>query len=185
MSRDKDKTTAKKSYSEAVSPKKKEKDEGNPFFSLSERYTSLLPTGKKMTKKPAPQSVSPTGSVIATTEPTLTEKLEELIPDVARASKTKNPHEIVKGLAKSGVTTWEGFIQMHAETIPDILIRTNNNADTPILSASQRALNDIWQMVWNNINNNIPNARLASTYDENTLIEYSDDLMNKKMVNTS
>ena len=88
MSRDKCKTTAKKSYSKAVTPKKK-KEENNPFFSLSDSYTSFLPLGRKMTKKSLPKKVSPLGSVIGTLvpkEPTLQEKLAELVPAIGTAT---------------------------------------------------------------------------------------------------
>ena len=104
MSRDKDKTTAKKSYSKAVSPKK---EETNPFLSLSDRYTSFLPLGRKMTKK-SPKSVFPSGSVIETQaqvpkEPTLQEKLAELVPAIGTATGSQ-AHEIMRGLKKSYIT---------------------------------------------------------------------------------
>ena len=123
MSRE-DKTSGKKSYSEVVSPfkkkkKKKKKLTSNSFFSLSEdsRYPSSLPPRKITMGKNVnvdATNVSPTGSQ---SEPSLHEKLEELIPSVATGTKN-NPHEIILGLKASGTTTWSDFVRLEE---PDIL----------------------------------------------------------------
>ena len=184
MSRDKGKTTAKKSYSEAATPKKKKtKERNNPFFSLSEQHISLLPSGRKMPKKP-PTNVSPTGSIIGTQpEPSLQEKLEELIQSVAAAPKN-NPHEIMKGLNASGITTWSDFVRMDEDDIP-LLLYYSNGSTIPISAQSQRIINHIKQLVWKNIREKVPNARLASTYILDMLDDYIDDIRDNKRTNTA
>ena len=150
MSRDKGKTTAKKSYSEAASPKKKE--EINPFFSLSKRHISYLPVGRKMSKKPPPKNVSPSGSVTGAPtpkQPTLQEKLSELVPAIGTTTGSQ-AHEIMRGLKKSYITDWNGFIDMDEADLP--LMRQNvGGSDVPLSAASHRIIINILHMVWRNM----------------------------------
>ena len=45
-------------------------------------------------------------------EPTLHQILETLIPDIEPSNIKSNPHEILRGLSRQGITTWKGFILM-------------------------------------------------------------------------
>ena len=158
MSRDKGKTTAKKSYSEAASPRKK-KEEINPFFSLSNRHISHLPVGRKMSKKSQslPKNVSPSGSVTGTPkQPTLQEKLSELVPAIGTTTGSQ-AHEIMRGLKKSYITDWNGFIDMDEADLP--LMRQNvGGSDVPLSAASHRIIINILQMVWRNMKNKVADA---------------------------
>ena len=170
MSRDKGKTTAKKSYSKAASPKKK-KEEINPFFSLSDRHISHLPVGRKMSKKPLPKSVSPSGSVTgAPKQPTLQEKLSELVPTIGTATGSQ-AHEIMRGLNKSHITDWNGFIDMDEADIP-LMLQNIGGSDKPLSAASHRIINNILQMVWRNIENNVVDAENPATYTHSMYREY-------------
>ena len=114
-------TTPKKSYSEVVTPSKKERN--NPFLLLSKEtkyytiHSYLSPAkdismGKSTRPKDDPDDPDniPSGpggdnkGTNQTQEPNLHEILEELIPSIG-TSTAKNPHEIIKGLSKSGITT--------------------------------------------------------------------------------
>ena len=163
MSRDKGKTTAKKSYSEAASPKKKKKEEINPFFSLSDRHISHLPVGRKMSKKSLPKSVSPSGSVTgAPKQPTLQEKLSELVPAIGTTTGSQ-AHEIMRGLKKSYITDWNGFIDMDEADLP--LMRQNvGGSDVPLSAASHRIIINILQMVWRNMKNKVADAENPASY---------------------
>ena len=187
MSREDSKTTTgKKSYSEVVSPfkkkKKKKKATSNSFFSLSEesRYPSSLPPRKTITmgknvNVAAVTNVSPTGSQ---SEPSLHEKLEELIPSVADGTK-KNPHEIIKGLNGSGTTTWIDFVRMDEADIP-LIHYFANGATIPLSAQSLRFIINIKQMIWKNVKDKVPNAKLASTYNITMLDDYIDEIRDQK-----
>ena len=177
MSREDSKTTTgKKSYSEVVSPfkkkKKKKKATSNSFFSLSEesRYPSSLPPRKTITMgknvNVDATNVSPTGSQ---NEPSLHEKLEELIPSVATGTKN-NPHEIILGLKASGTTTWIDFVRMDEADIP-LIKYFANGANITLSAPSLRLILRIKQMIWKNVRNKMPNAKLASTYTT-TMLEH-------------
>ena len=100
-----------------------------------------------MTKKspPPPKNVSPLGSVIGTQEPTLQDKLVELVPSIGTATGSQ-AHEIMRGLKKSHISDWSGFIDMDEADIP--LMRQNiGGSDEPLPAASLRIINNILQMV--------------------------------------
>ena len=95
----------------------------------------------------------------------------ELIPDID-PSNTNNPHEIIKGLNKQGITTWTGFIRMDEDDIPKITKHVSG-VDVQILAASIRVLNHIKQLVWKNITDKLSVARLASIYTQTRLDDYT------------
>ena len=186
MSRDKGKTTAKKSHSEATSPKtKKKKEEINPFFSLSNRHISHLPVGRKMSKKSQSllNSVSPSGSVTGTPkQPTLQEKLSELVPAIGTTTGSQ-AHEIMRGLNKSHITDWNGFIDMDEADLP-LMLQNIGGSDKPLSAASHRIINNILRMVWRNMENNVVDAENPATYTHSMYREYVKEMrMLKKTKN--
>ena len=139
-------TTTKKTYAEVVTPSKK-KERNNPFLSLSKDIechtipTYLSPRKNTSMGKYIPDKFS-SESVGQDVEPTLHKKIEELIPSIA-TSTTKNPHEIIKGLKKSGITTWVDFVRMFEEDIPMILQHVNGT-DVSLSVQSLRSISTIY-----------------------------------------
>ena len=73
---------------------------------------------------------------------------------------------------------------MSEEDIPWILTHISNT-DIPLSAQSTRAISGILHMVWTNIKTKTPNARLASTYTEDMLDDYIEDMRDKKKTNTA
>ena len=108
-----------------VSPSKGErKGKGNPFLSLSEtnKYhiiPSFSPQRKNITMTPKLVKVKDEPNLEKKIppqpgEPTLHKTLGALISDINLSNK-QNPHEILKGLSRQGITTWDGFVLMDEE----------------------------------------------------------------------
>ena len=187
MSRDQDKEgtlpTSDPSWT-VVTPSKGER-KGHPFLSLAEtnKYHTIPPlssTKKGMTMtKPAKikkeestldkdKKIPPQPGEVA-----LHQTLADLISDIDLSSK--NQHEILKGLSRQGINTWDGFILMDEEDIPTLTKHVGGNiggVDTPLTTSSIRMLNHIKQLVWQNMKNNVPGAKLASIYTQDMLQDY-------------
>ena len=90
-------------------------------------------------------------------EPTLEQVLEELVLEV------DDLHEIIKGIDLEYIKSWNTFIQMHEDDLPT---RTKLIArvKVPLSSNAIRIVSHIKQLIWKNMIDEMPGARLASTY---------------------
>ena len=103
-------------------------------------------------------------------QPTLQEKLAELVPAIGTDTGSQ-AHEIMKGLKKSYITDWDGFIGMDEDDLP--LMRQNiGGSDVPLSAASRRIIHNILQMVWRNIKNKVVDAENPATYTHSMYRKY-------------
>ena len=133
-----------------VSPpsKRERKGEGNTFLSLNEttkKYHTipLSPPRKAITMTPRLVKVKDEPSVEKKIppepgEPTLQNTLATMVSDINISNPKNPPHEILKGLSRQGITTWDGFILMAEDDIPKL----NKAPDAPLSPASIRMLDN-------------------------------------------
>ena len=96
-------------------------------------------------------------------ESNLYQLLEELIGEFVLC-------DIIKGLERQGITTWRRFIFMDPDDLPKLTMSCNGIA-IPISNHMIRIMGHIKHLIWENIENNVPEAELASTYTSEMLHE--------------
>jgi len=99
-------------------------------------------------------------------EPTLYQVLAEVVPDL---SDTKDDfHEIMKELDRNWVKSWETFIMLDNDIILGMdKFSADGTTVVPLSRSAIRIIYDINRVIWDNIRNNVPGARLASNYAPN------------------
>ena len=99
-----------------------------------------------------------------TMELTLCKLLEDLVSEV----DSSNTNNIINGLERQGVTSWNGFVQMDKK---DITKMTN------LSNFLIRIVGHIKQLIRKTMQNNVPGATLASLYTREMLDDYIDASM--------
>jgi len=92
-------------------------------------------------------------------EPTLYQVLEELVPDLL------DTHEIMAGLDREWVNSWRSFVYLEEDDIPAMeKFLADGITLVPLSSNAIRFIYNLNQMIWKNVDDGIPGAKLASTY---------------------
>ena len=72
---------------------------------------------------------------------------------------------------------------MNKEDIPG-MIMTKNGVQYPLPKAAIRTIGLLKQLIWKNMKDGVPGAKLASTYTPDLFDDYIDDINLKRKTNT-
>ena len=180
-----------------ITPSKEEEEDkrpkpnrlsNNPFYSLDKEIKfltipSLLSPERQgisiMNKnEPTPDGTLSTGTSKVESkiqpEPTFYQLLEELVDEIDLSKKGK-PHEIIKGLERQDIMTWRSFLRMNPDDIPGMTLDVNGT-QRPLSSCNLRTILTLKHLILKNIREELPGARLASTYTQELFDNYNEDI---------
>ena len=199
MSREeKDGFTTPKKFA-VITPSKEKKKERKPkttlasnsFYSLSKESFHTIPdhlSPEKMDKKvkneePRPDESKSLASATKTIEPTLHQVLEKIVEEIDLSEKRKS-YEIFKALDQQNVKTWKTFVRMQEHVYENMTMMTNGER-VPVSKQSIGTITLLKNLIWKNMENEVPGAKLASTYTEEVIDSYIDDMNLKKRTHVS
>jgi peptidyl-tRNA hydrolase len=139
---------------------------------------------KKEVFKPDETRSSDTKIKTEMTKPTLYQALDELIEDFSLGEKKWRNHDIIKGLDRQGMKGWNNFIVMNKD---DVLGMTmdSNGTNNPLPLNSVRTISRIKQLIWRNMDAKMSGAKLASTYTNAMIHDYTEEMNSRKRNNAS
>ena len=138
---------------------------------------------KKVKKEEPRPDEQKSSTAIEKKEPTLHEVLEKIVEEIDLSEKKKS-YEIIKALEQQNVYTWKTFVRMKEETYINMTMNVNG-ARTPVSKNTIGTITLLKQLIWKNMREEMPGAKLASTYTEELFDSYVDDINLKRQTYAS